>query len=47
VRPLAQQVDLDEMGLAGEDGSLLLPVLVEGLVAGSLVGRADDLDRGD
>ena len=46
VRPLAQQVDLDQVGLAGQDGSLLLPVLIEALVAGGLVGRADDFDRG-
>ena len=44
--PAPEQVDLDQMGLAGEDLTLLGQVL-PARVARSLVGRAEDLDRGD
>ena len=43
-RPVPEQVDLDQVGLAGEDPGLLGQVLLASGVAWGLVGRADDLD---
>ena len=45
VRPAAEQVDFDQVGLTGEDLSLLVQVLLAPRVAKSLVGRTEDLDR--
>ena len=47
VRSGAQQIDFDQMSLTRQDFPLLGAILVVTLVARGLVGRADDLDRGD
>ncbi len=45
--PAPEQVNLDQVGLAGEDLCLLGQVFLAAGIAHGLVGRADDFDRGN